>query len=403
MAIWKKKNFRNFIDKVEELEGNLGVCITDKNGKIHYMSSRFPSFCRIILSSKIKQECISCHQTGGKCPLGIIFHSYKVFNEPFKMEIGFYINQIPDSIFLRNIDAKTEGQRQKISSSVKNSLRSIPVLKNEIFENRLKEVYFVAQQLEIIETDRGAHLRKILETQKYTEFYDSAKEEVGFSAAEQKELEKQLINHVCSGKPEIARKIINRMLINIYASANIRTEVLKARMLELAVTLSRAATEYGLFLDNTCGKNFKLLGELSAKTSHEEISVWIVRFLENFMEKIYEQKGSVSGRPRITIVLNYINENYSGKINVRECAAMAFLSESRFIRVFKEETGKTFSSYLLDLRLKKAAEILRDPEIKISETAYSCGFCDQSHLNRAFKKKYGKTPLSFKRNNKATS
>jgi len=67
----------------------------------------------------------------------------------------------------------------------------------------------------------------------------------------------------------------------------------------------------------------------------------------------------------------------------------------RDLRVLLEPTGLSFSQHVLEMRLARANEYLRDPrqyERKIAGIAFECGFADLSYFNRAFRRRYGATP-----------
>jgi AraC-like DNA-binding protein len=72
---------------------------------------------------------------------------------------------------------------------------------------------------------------------------------------------------------------------------------------------------------------------------------------------------------------------------------------SRYLRLLLEETGRSFSEHVLEMRLEHAAELLRDPgqqERKVSAIAFACGFSDLSYFNRAFRRRYGETPTDMR-------
>ena len=73
------------------------------------------------------------------------------------------------------------------------------------------------------------------------------------------------------------------------------------------------------------------------------------------------------------------------------------MSVSRFRAFFKETTGWGFSDYLRELRLERAARLLRESAESVAEVAYETGFADQSHLQRLFKGRYGICPLAYRK------
>jgi len=71
----------------------------------------------------------------------------------------------------------------------------------------------------------------------------------------------------------------------------------------------------------------------------------------------------------------------------------------RYLRLLLEETGRSFSEHVLEMRLEHAAELLRDPRLqgrKVSAIAFACGFSDLSYFNRAFRRRYGETPSDMR-------
>ncbi|HLH88709.1 MAG TPA: helix-turn-helix domain-containing protein [Xanthobacteraceae bacterium] len=72
----------------------------------------------------------------------------------------------------------------------------------------------------------------------------------------------------------------------------------------------------------------------------------------------------------------------------------------RYIHVLLEESGHSFSEHVLERRLAKIAEVLRDPRQRrrrIGDVALAHGFSDLSHFNRAFRRRYGATPSQMRR------
>lgn len=70
-------------------------------------------------------------------------------------------------------------------------------------------------------------------------------------------------------------------------------------------------------------------------------------------------------------------------------------------RVFREEFGVTIGEYIRGLRLRKSAEELSGSDKPLSRIAADCGYSDQSHFTRTFKKATGETPLEYRRSSKS--
>ena len=78
-------------------------------------------------------------------------------------------------------------------------------------------------------------------------------------------------------------------------------------------------------------------------------------------------------------------------------AAEVFLSPSRFLHLFKEETGYSWLEYQKKKRMDSAAELLRHTDLTISAVMEKCGMRDQSHFGATFRKYYGETPRVYRK------
>lgn len=99
---------------------------------------------------------------------------------------------------------------------------------------------------------------------------------------------------------------------------------------------------------------------------------------------------------RIQKVKEYVTANCEHNLSLGEIAAVAGMSPSSFSRFFKTTTGKTLTSYILEIRLGIAARDLVNTTNTIAEICYSSGFNNVSNFNRLFKKAKGITPKEFR-------
>lgn len=100
---------------------------------------------------------------------------------------------------------------------------------------------------------------------------------------------------------------------------------------------------------------------------------------------------------RLKNALNHVQKFYDREISIREVAERCGFSESHFMKLFKEFTGTSFNAYLVNYRLDLAAKQLSETDSKIIDIAESCGFHNHSYFTRAFRKKYQKTPLAYRK------
>ena len=97
------------------------------------------------------------------------------------------------------------------------------------------------------------------------------------------------------------------------------------------------------------------------------------------------------------LVMKYIKQNYASKITLDILAEKFSCSQSMLVKCFKKEFGTTIMSALMDVRLKKAAEHLKNGRLSVKEIAAECGFSDQNYFSKAFSKKYNCSPSEYRK------
>ncbi|HOJ11393.1 MAG TPA: AraC family transcriptional regulator [Clostridiales bacterium] len=127
-----------------------------------------------------------------------------------------------------------------------------------------------------------------------------------------------------------------------------------------------------------------------------ELFVLISRALKMEWENSIKGK-STKLKEVIQAAVSFINTNYERDISLRDISKYVFLSPSYFAKAFKEETGKSPISYLIQVRLNRAKELLAATEQKVGEIALAVGFSNQQRFNEIFKKYTGMTPLQYRK------
>lgn len=95
--------------------------------------------------------------------------------------------------------------------------------------------------------------------------------------------------------------------------------------------------------------------------------------------------------------LRYIEANLHTPISLTLAAREAGMSISCFERHLKQLTGKTFVAHLNGLRVARAKELLQANRAPMLQVALACGFANQSHFNRVFRKIAGVTPGEYRK------
>lgn len=89
--------------------------------------------------------------------------------------------------------------------------------------------------------------------------------------------------------------------------------------------------------------------------------------------------------------------NFARRITLQSAADHVGMGKSALCTFVRTHTSMTFTQYLNDIRLSKAAELLRDSEMNISAIAYDVGFASVPYFNRVFRKRFGRSPKIYRR------
>lgn len=99
---------------------------------------------------------------------------------------------------------------------------------------------------------------------------------------------------------------------------------------------------------------------------------------------------------KLTTVLEYIQARLSQELSLDAMAAQIGVSRCHFATQFKQAMGLAPHQYVSQQRIEKAKRALRSPQRSIAEVALDCGFSNQSHLTKVFKKQTGTTPKAYR-------
>lgn len=102
---------------------------------------------------------------------------------------------------------------------------------------------------------------------------------------------------------------------------------------------------------------------------------------------------------QIQKAVQYIHQNYTKKISVKDVMGEVALSRRLLERRFKEVTGQTLYQHISDLRIKRFAELLVDTDEQVISIALSLGESDTKSISRRFKQIFGCSPSEYREKN----
>ena len=135
----------------------------------------------------------------------------------------------------------------------------------------------------------------------------------------------------------------------------------------------------------------KITGQIRKK-------IILLQFIHELWKKGFIVENDTTGRNTVEKeMVSYIQQNYTGKILLREFGEQFHLSEKYISRYFKEHFHITLSQYVTYLRLEHAKQMLQETDIPVTEVAMQSGYQNISYFIRSFKKTYGVSPLKYRK------
>ncbi len=207
--------------------------------------------------------------------------------------------------------------------------------------------------------------------------------------------EKELLTAISAGDKQDSGRLLNEILGHIFFASGGNFSIIKARILELVVLLSRAALEGGADIEQIFGLNYMYLKEINALKTIDEMSYWLSNIMVRFTKSVFTFVD-VKHTDVIFKAVDYIKRNYQNKISLDEVASKVFLSPSYFSKIFKDEMNCNFNIYLNRVRIEKSKMLLLSDKVNLTNISAEVGFEDQSYFSKVFKKVTGVPPGKFR-------
>lgn len=119
-------------------------------------------------------------------------------------------------------------------------------------------------------------------------------------------------------------------------------------------------------------------------------------FAEQF-EKVMEAIGNSSRDSVLDDILYYIEHNYSSNIKLESIAALFGYNSSYLGKIFNKNVGESFNSYVDQVRIKHAIELLVENKHKVYEIAEMVGYKNVDYFHKKFKKYVGESPAEYRK------
>ena len=289
-------------------------------------------------------------------------------------------SEIPNGEFKERINSLPEADGEKVQS-----LAEMMQLCAESLSSGSEDYHETIKR----RTQQQETITKMIEELKQR--YSKNAEKLGYPL----EMEKTLLSALRKGEINEAKKTLNELLAMLFYTNPGQFKYVQLRVIELVVLISRveiSPAKSGNLSMEINSHNLRVVQE--AKTIEELTDV-----LHNIVDRVSGIISSFRGIPHAAALRkaeNFIMENFTRKISLKEISSIAGLSPPYFSTIFKEEMGENLSKYLNRLRVEKASRLLLETDMSLSEIAACCCFEDQSWFSKIFKAYTGISPGKYR-------
>jgi AraC family transcriptional regulator len=143
-------------------------------------------------------------------------------------------------------------------------------------------------------------------------------------------------------------------------------------------------------------ENDRPFGGLYADALASLLAVHLLRHHSSLGRATAREPGGTLPGAVLRRVTDYVEGNLAEGLTLEDISAVARMSPFHFSRLFKASTGLSPHRYVLERRVERAKGLLAGTGLPLHEVASLCGFADQSHLARHFRRRLGVTPRRFR-------
>ncbi len=333
------------------------------------------------------------------CPIGLVHWVSPIICEGVSKGAiigGPVLMMEPDELLIEEIIINGGFDKNDIGE-IERQVRLLPIVSPEMVKDFSEMLFIVSLYIAGSSGDPSrAKIESLEQQSKISERVHYIKSvEDGNTRTYPVEKERELLSLIPLGDKSGSQKVLNEILGHVFFASGGNFDVIKARILELIVLLSRAALEGGADVEQIFGLNYNYLSQINGFNTVDELTYWLSGIMIRFTDCVFNLKD-VKHIDVIYKAVDYVKRNYMRKIMLEDVASHVSLSTSYFCAIFKNEMKCNFNVYLNKIRIEMSKRLLEEHDIPLVDVANMVGYEDQSYFTRVFRSIVGISPGKFR-------
>ena len=394
------------------VSSGLSCVVSDVDGKVLFEEGYGFAACRICDAAGLNRENCSSFQAygmseaerfGGRyiyfCPMGLTFFVSPILDDAgsaAKITVGPFLMVDKDDYIMFDLEQRLDLTVESIEKVLVlvDKLPYIPA--NKV--NALATLLFMAVGF----MNNVSATNRMIETKdsdmiqgQITEYIMELK--TGEELPEYPfQTEKALLVSITALDKQLTGQYLNELLGHILFSSGGNFSEIKSRIYELLALISRAAVDAGAYPDEIFKLNHKFFQDVTATANIDALCFLLTGLMNKYIDSLFSF-SSIKNVDVVSKAIHYMRRNCQRKISLQDVAKHVFLAPTYFSKIFKQETGQSFSNFLNYLRVEKSKHLLLVSRFRLADIANLSGFEDQSYFTKVFKRMTGMSPGEYKR------
>ncbi|MDL2317606.1 helix-turn-helix domain-containing protein [Eubacteriales bacterium OttesenSCG-928-A19] len=206
--------------------------------------------------------------------------------------------------------------------------------------------------------------------------------------------EMAMTQHILHGDAESAGQLIDQVFAQVCVDSRYHVNQLQTLALEFFEIVSHMMVQYDVYPEHSLQLNHiwsAVYGSLD-NMEHQKA------LFKRYFEQVCGMFAPGAGGPQhiVSSALQFIEAHHGEKLTLSMLAQNLYVSREHLSRLLRQETGKTFTDHLSEMRLVHVCRLLATTDLPLASIAERTGFIDPNYLSRVFRRAYGITPMKHR-------